>query len=66
MYSADGFVKSMMASLDSRFKAYEEAVSATNGVLDKAKFTDQLEAKFYNEAFDADGPDQRRLRQVCQ
>ena len=54
MYSADGFVKSMMASLDSRFKAYDQAVSATNGVLDKAKFT-ELEQKFYNEAFDADG-----------
>ena len=33
MYSADGFVKSIMASLDSRFKAYDQAVSATNGVL---------------------------------
>lgn len=54
MYSADGFVKSMMASMDSRFKAYDQAVSATNGVLDKAKFT-ELEQKFYNEAFDADG-----------
>ena len=54
MYSADGFVKSIMASLDSRFKAYDQAVSATNGVLDKAKFV-ELEQKFYNEAFDADG-----------
>ena len=54
MYSADGFVKSIMASLDSRFKAYDQAVSATNGVLDKAKFT-ELEQKFYDEAFDADG-----------
>ena len=54
MYSADGFVKSIMASLDSRFKAYDQAVSATNGVLDKAKFA-ELEQKFYNEAFDADG-----------
>ena len=54
MYSADGFVKSIMASLDSRFKAYDQAVSATNGVLDKAKFA-ELEQKFYDEAFDADG-----------
>ena len=54
MYSADGFVKSMMASLDSRFKAYDLAVSETNGVLDKAKFI-ELEQKFYNEAFDQDG-----------
>ena len=52
MYSADGFVKSMMASLDSRFKAYDKAVSNTNGVLDKSKFV-ELE-KFCNEA-DADG-----------
>ena len=44
----------LMASLDSRFKAYDQAVSATNGVLDKAKFT-ELEQKFYDEAFDADG-----------
>ena len=29
-------------------------MSATNGVLDKAKFT-ELEQKFYDEAFDADG-----------
>ena len=54
MYSADGFVKSMMASMNSRFQAYDQAVSATNGVLDKAKFV-ELEKKFYNEAFDADG-----------
>jgi hypothetical protein len=54
MYSADGFVKSMMASLDSRFKAYDKAISETNGVLDKAKFI-ELEKGFYDEAFDADG-----------
>ena len=54
MYSADGFIKSMMASLDSRFKAYDKAVSETNGVLDKAKFV-ELEKGFYDEAFDADG-----------
>ena len=54
MYSADGFVKSMMASMNSRFKAYDQAVSTTNGVLDKAKFV-ELEKKFYDEAFDADG-----------
>ena len=50
MYSADGFVKSIMASLYSRFKAYDQAVSAANGVLDKAKFA-ELEQKFYDEAF---------------
>ena len=54
MYSADGFVKSVMASLDSRFKAYDKAVSETNGVLDKANFI-ELEKGFYNEAFDANG-----------
>ena len=54
MYSADGFVKSVMASLDSRFKAYDKVVSETNGVLDKAKFV-ELEKGFYNEAFDAEG-----------
>ena len=54
MYGADGFVKSMMASLDSRFKAYDKVVSETNGVFDKAKFV-ELEKQFYNEAFDADG-----------
>ena len=54
MYSADGFIKSMMASLDSRFKAYDKAVSETNGVLDKAKFV-ELEQKFYDEAFDENG-----------
>ena len=54
MYSADGFVKSMMASLDSRFKAYDKVVSAKNGVLDKADFV-ELEKKLYSEAFDENG-----------
>ena len=53
MYSADGFVKSMMASMNSRFSAYDQAISEV-GILDNAKFVD-LEQKFYNEAFDADG-----------
>ena len=42
MYSADGFVKSMMASLDSRYKAYDAAVMKNNGVFDKKTF-EQLE-----------------------
>lgn len=54
MYSADGFVKSMMASLDSRYKAYDAAVMKNNGVFDKNTFR-QLEQSFYDEAFDADG-----------
>ena len=35
MYSADGFVKSVMASLDSRYKAYDAAVMKNNGVFIK-------------------------------
>ena len=54
MYSADGFVKSMMASMDSRFKAYDKAVSETNGVLNKSDFV-KLEKQFYDEAFDSEG-----------
>ena len=54
MYSADGFVKSVMASLDSRYKAYDAAVMKNNGVFSKAEF-DKLEQGFYDEAFDADG-----------
>ena len=54
MYSADGFVKSMMASLDSRYKAYDAALTQNNGVFNKADFI-KLEQGFYNEAFDADG-----------
>ena len=55
MYSADGFVKSTMASLESSFKAYDQAALArNNGVLDKSDFV-KPEQKFYSEAFDADG-----------
>ena len=53
MYSADGFLKSMTASMSSRFKAYDK-LAADGIVFDKAKFRD-LEKQFYNEAFDADG-----------
>lgn len=53
MYSADGFLKSMTASMSSRFKAYDK-LAADGIVFDKAKFRD-LEKGFYAEAFDADG-----------
>ena len=46
MYSADGFVKSVMASLDSRFKAYDQAVMRTMVCSDKDEF-DKLEQGFY-------------------
>ena len=35
MYSADGFVKSIMASFDSRLKAYDQSILQNNGVLIK-------------------------------
>ena len=54
MYSADGFVKSAMASLESRYKAYDAALAQNNGVFSEADFI-KLEQGFYDEAFDADG-----------
>ena len=43
-----------MASLDSRYKAYDAAVMKNNGVFNKSEF-EKLEQGFYDEAFDADG-----------
>ena len=51
MYSADGFVKSMMATLNSRSKPMITAISEVNVWITPS----MLSLSFYNEAFDADG-----------
>ena len=54
MYSADGFLKSMMASFDSRLKAYDDVMLKNNGAFKRQDFLD-LEKQLYDQAFDADG-----------
>ena len=54
MYASDGFLKSVMASFESRLKAYDTAVTQNNGVFNKQDFV-RIEQDLYNQAFDADG-----------
>ena len=54
MYSADGFVKSMMASANSRAKAFDELYQANNGVISKDQFR-KVEQDLYNQTFDEQG-----------
>ncbi len=54
MYSADGFLKSVMASFDSRLKAYDDVIAQNNGAFVKEDFV-KLEKDLYSQAFDDDG-----------
>ena len=54
MYSADGFVKSMMASANARAKAFDELYQANNGVINQAQFR-KVEQDIYNQTFDEQG-----------
>ena len=54
MYSADGFVKSMMASMNSRGKAFDELYEKGNGVIDDAAFA-KIEKDIYDQTFDDQG-----------
>ena len=54
MYGADGFVKSMMASFNSRTRAYDELLAKNGGAFTKAEFQD-VERALYNESFNSDG-----------
>ena len=53
MYSADGFVKSMMASANARGKAYDQLFQESGGSIKKSEFQ-AVEKKLYDEAFDED------------
>ena len=54
MYSADGMVKSMMASSNARVKAFSKLYQDTNGVFSKADFQ-RVEKELYDSTFDQDG-----------
>lgn len=57
MQAIDGFTGSMMASMTSRFKAYDELFNKTKGAWndDVAKEFQQVQQKLYGEAFDESG-----------
>lgn len=54
MHAIDGFTNSMLASMNSRFKAYDEFFDATKGVLDVDAFNAK-QRELYSQAFDSSG-----------
>jgi hypothetical protein len=54
LHSLDGFVNSMMASMGSRFKAYDEVFSQTKGAFDQELFNAK-QRELYSQAFDESG-----------
>ena len=54
MYGADGFMKSMMASFNSRTRAYDELFQQNGGAFTKSEFR-AIEQKLYDESFDENG-----------
>lgn len=54
MYGADGMVKSMMASFNSRTRAFDELLMNGDGTATKADFR-KLEQQIYNDSFNEEG-----------
>lgn len=54
MYVADGMVKSMMASFNSRTRAFDQLLMDGDGAVTKAQFR-KVEQQIYDESFDKDG-----------
>ena len=54
MYSGDGFLKSMIASMNSRGKAYEQLVQQNNGSFTRDQFK-AVEKQIYDQTFDENG-----------
>lgn len=54
MHAIDGFTNSMIASMNSRFKAYDEMFQTTKGVFDQKLF-DQKQRELYSKVFDNTG-----------
>jgi hypothetical protein len=54
MHAVDGFTNSMIASMNSRFKAYDEMFQATKGTFDEALFN-QKQRELYSKVFDNTG-----------
>jgi hypothetical protein len=54
MHAIDGFTNSMIASMNSRFKAYDELFGASRGTFDEALFN-QKQREIYSRAFDSTG-----------
>lgn len=54
MHALDGFTNSMIASMNARFKAYDEVFANTNGAFDEALFN-QKQRELYSQAFDSTG-----------
>ncbi len=53
MYGADGFVKSIMSSFNSRTRAYDELMQTNGGAFTKSEFQ-AVEQRLYKESFNAD------------
>ena len=54
MHAVDGFTNSMIASMNSRFKAYDEMFKVTKGTFDEALFNEK-QRELYSKVFDNTG-----------
>ena len=54
MHSIDGFTNSMIASMNARFKAFDQLYDTTKGTFDEALFN-QKQRELYSQAFDETG-----------